>query len=97
MTAHEILILTISLFAGAVFGAAFFGGLWWTVLKAIRARNMVFIFLTSFVVRMTFVLTAFYFVGRAHPDRLAACLLGFIVGRILVVRAARPALTKNQA
>jgi F1F0 ATPase subunit 2 len=88
MTTHEILVLVIGLLAGVLIGAAFFGGLWWTVLHAVGARNPAPLFLASVLVRMTSALVGFYLVGSAHPDRLAACLLGFVGARFLIVRFA---------
>ena len=83
-------------FAGVAIGAAFFGGLWWTVLQGVRTRRPALLFLASFLLRMTFVLVAFYLVGTAHSDRLVSCLLGFVLGRFLVARLTRRAMTKNK-
>jgi F1F0 ATPase subunit 2 len=96
MSAHEIAALTLAFFTGVAVGAVFFGGLWWTVLKGVRTRRAALLFLSSFLLRTTFVLIAFYLVGTAHPDRLAACLLGFMLGRVLIVRLTRPAMTKGK-
>jgi len=38
---------------------------------------------------MSVVLTGFYFVGRGDWQRLATCLLGFVIGRIIVMRLTR--------
>jgi F1F0 ATPase subunit 2 len=96
MSTHEIAALTLVFFTGVAIGVAFFGGLWWTVLKAVRIRRAALLFLTSFLLRTTFVLIAFYLLGTAHLDRLAACLLGFVLGRVLIVRLTRPAMTKGK-
>ena len=96
MSTHEIAALTLVFFTGVAIGAAFFGGLWWTVLKGVRTRRAALLFLTSFLLRTTFVLIAFYLLGTAHLDRLAACLLGFVLGRVLIVRLTRPAMTKGK-
>ena len=96
MSTHEIAALTLTFFIGAAIGAAFFGGLWWTVLEGVRTRRATLLFLTSFLLRTTFVLIAFYLLGTAHLDRLAACLLGFVLGRVLIVRLTRGAMTKGK-
>jgi F1F0 ATPase subunit 2 len=96
MSTHEIAALTLVFFTGVAIGAVFFGGLWWTVLKGVRTRRAALLFLISFLLRTTFVLIAFYLVGTAHLDRLAACLLGFVLGRVLIVRLTRPAMTKGK-
>ena len=97
MSTHEIAALTLIFFTGVAIGAAFFGGLWWTVLKGVRTSRPALLFLASFLLRMTFVLIAFYLVGTAHSDRLAGCLLGFVLGRVLVTRLTRPAMTKDKS
>ena len=94
MSTHEIAALTLAFFTGVAIGAVFFGGLWWTVSKAVRRAAL--LFLTSFLLRTTFVLIAFYLVGAAQPERLAACLLGFMLGRVLMVRLTRPVMTKGK-
>jgi F1F0 ATPase subunit 2 len=96
MSTHEIAALTLVFFTGVAIGTLFFGGLWWTVLKGIRTRRAALLFLISFLLRTTFVLIAFYLVGTAHLDRLAACLLGFVLGRVLIVRLTRPAMKKGK-
>lgn len=96
MTTHEIVNLMLAFFAGVAIGAAFFGGLWWTVLQGVRTTRPALLFFASFLLRMTFVLIAFYLVGTAHSDRLVSCLLGFVLGRFLVARLTRPAMTKNK-
>ena len=96
MSTHEIAALTLVFFTGVAIGAAFFGGLWWTVLKGVRIRRAALLFLTSFLLRTAFVLIAFYLLGAAHFDRLAACLLGFVLGRALIVHLTRPAMRNGK-
>ena len=86
----------LAFFAGVAIGAAFFGGLWWTVLQGVRTRRPALLFLASFLLRMTFVLVALYLVGNAHSDRLVSSLLGFVLARVLVTRLTRPAMTKDK-
>ena len=95
MSTHEIAALTLAFFTGVAIGTAFFGGLWWTVSKAVR-RAAALLFLASFLLRTTFVLIAFYLVGAGQPERLLACLLGFMLGRLLIVRLTRPVMTKGK-
>ena len=86
MTINELLALTLSFGAGAGIGLAFFSSLWWTVSKGIHAQRPAALFAASFVARFALALIGFYAVGAAHPDRMAACLLGFVFGRLLVRR-----------
>ncbi len=86
---NEFLRLTLALVAGLVLGTIYFGGLWWTVHKGVTARQPALWFLGSLLLRMGLVLVGFYFVGRGDWRRLVACLLGFVIGRIIVMRLTR--------
>ena len=70
--------------AGVALAALFFGGLWWTVRLGTSARNPAVWFLGSLLLRMGVVLAGFYLVGGRHWDRLAACLVGFVMARLIV-------------
>jgi F1F0 ATPase subunit 2 len=83
---NELLQLALALPAGLLFGALFFGGLWWTVLKGVSARHPALWFGTSLLLRTTLVLAGFYFVAGENWKRLLLCLLGFIVARFVVIR-----------
>jgi F1F0 ATPase subunit 2 len=85
----EFLILAVASAAGLLLGAVFFGGLWWTVRKGVSSKRPAFLFLGSLLLRMSFVLVGFYFVGRGNWQRLMACLLGFIIARYCVIRLTR--------
>ena len=78
--------LTLSFVAGAFLGAIFFGGLWWTVQKAITSKQPAIWFLGSLLLRTGLIVTGFYLVAEGHWSRLVACLLGFLMARFLVVR-----------
>ena len=86
---NNFLILALALVAGILLGAIFFGGLWWTVLKGVAAKNAALWFLGSLLLRMAIVLAGFYFVGRGDWQRLVTCLLGFIIARFIVMRLTR--------
>lgn len=96
MSTDEIAALTLAFFIGVAIGAVFFGGLWWTVLLGVRTGKTALLYVGGFLLRTTFVLIAFYLAGRGHPDRLAASLLGFVLGRVLIVCLTRPAMTKGK-
>ena len=74
------------LLAGLLLGALFFGGLWWTVLKGVSARQPALWFGASLLLRTGIVLAGFYLVSGADWKRLLLCLLGFIVARFIVIR-----------
>lgn len=82
----EILQLALSLLAGTLLGVVFFGGLWWTVLKGISARQPALWFIASLLLRVGITLTGFYFVSGGDWQRLLACLLGFIIARLIATR-----------
>jgi len=83
---NEILLFILALFAGLLLGAIFFGGLWWTVLKGVAAKQPALWFSISLLLRLFITLTGFYIVAGADWKRLLACLTGFIVARIIIIR-----------
>lgn len=88
---NEALIAVLAGLAGLLLGAIFFGGLWWTVNKAVSSQRPALWFFGSFFVRMSIALGGFYFVSGGLWQRLLPCLLGFIVARVAVTRLTRPA------
>lgn len=82
----EILQLALSLLAGTLLGVVFFGGLWWTVLQGMSARQPALWFIASLLLRVGITLTGFYFVSGGDWQRLLACLLGFIIARLIATR-----------
>jgi F1F0 ATPase subunit 2 len=87
MAMNEMANLTWALLAGLSFGAMFFGGLWWTVRRSMSARHPAFWLLGSVMLRTSVALAGFYFVGRDDWERLVVCLVGFVLARIIVMRA----------
>ena len=77
-------------FGGGVgLSVLYFGGLWLTVRRVVAAEWPRSFLLGSFVVRTGLVLLGFYLVILWMGERwelLAACLLGFVVGRTILVR-----------
>jgi F1F0 ATPase subunit 2 len=86
---NDYVILAFALVAGLLLGAIFFGGLWWTVRKGVLSKHPAFWLLSSLLLRMGIALAGFYFVGRGNWERLVICLLGFVIGRIIVMRLTR--------
>ena len=70
--------------AGVLLGMAFFGGLWWTVRKALSSEHPALWFLTSLLLRTGLTLIGFWLVADGHWERLLVCLVGFVMGRHLV-------------
>jgi F1F0 ATPase subunit 2 len=80
----------IALAVGALLGAIFFGGLWWTVRNAVTASNPALYFLASLLLRTGIVLSGFYYVSGNGLLSVLLCLCGFIIARVVVTRFARP-------
>lgn len=75
-----------ALAAGLCLGTFFFGGLWWTTRRALASSHSAAWFMGSFVVRTGVTLGGFYLVGDGRWERLAVCLLGFIMARMAATR-----------
>ncbi|WP_339673799.1 ATP synthase subunit I [Dasania marina] len=86
---NEIVNLAASLFAGVVLGGFFFGGLWWTVQKAVASEHAAFWFLGSLMLRTAVVLLGFYFLMAGGWQHMLAALLGLFVARLIVMRLTR--------
>jgi F1F0 ATPase subunit 2 len=86
---RELLNLMLALFLGSFLGAAFFGGLWWTIRHGLSSKATALWFLGSILLRTAIVVTGFYLVGRGDWHRLLACLLGFLLARSLATRLTR--------
>ncbi|CAN5297678.1 ATP synthase subunit I [soil metagenome] len=81
---NEHLGLILPFLAGILLGAIFFGGLWWTICRAVDSRQPALWFLSSLLLRTSMALAGFYFVARGHWENLLLCLLGFVAARLAV-------------
>ena len=86
---NDILPLVMAGIAGLLLGVLFFGGLWVTVYKGATSERPALWFFGSFILRMSVALSGFYLVSGGHWLRMLTCLLGFALGRILVMRLTR--------
>jgi len=80
---NEFLLLSVPLGAGLLLGAAFFGGLWWTVNHAVSSKRPALWFIGSKLLRMGIALGGFYLVGGGRWERWLLCLLGFVLARLV--------------
>jgi F1F0 ATPase subunit 2 len=87
---NEPMSLAFALAMGVLLGAMFYGGLWWTVRRAVSSKRVALWFLGSLLLRMGLALTGLYFVAGGHWQPLLLCLLGFVLARIAVIRLTRP-------
>lgn len=74
---------------GALLGAGFFGGLWWTVRRGFLSSHPALWFFGSLILRMAVTMYGFYVLGGTDWRRWLACLAGFLTARILVHRLTR--------
>ncbi|WP_435961005.1 N-ATPase subunit AtpR [Immundisolibacter sp.] len=84
------LAFAFALAAGAALGAMFYGGLWWTVRRAVSSKRVALWFLVSLLLRMGLALAGLYFVSGGDWQRLLLCLLGFVLARLAVMWLTRP-------
>jgi F1F0 ATPase subunit 2 len=84
----------VALLAGVLLGTFFFGGLWWTIRKGVSSQRPVIWFFGSLLLRTTVVLAGFIFVAQGDWRRLVACLPGFFLARLLVMRFNRGPVEK---
>jgi F1F0 ATPase subunit 2 len=69
----------------------FFGGLWWTIQKAVSSKLPALWFMGSLLLRMSIAVGGFYLVGRDSWQRMLMCLLGFVIARLMVTWTTRQA------
>jgi F1F0 ATPase subunit 2 len=87
--------LTLALLAGVLLGSIFFGGLWWTIRQGISSRSPAVWFLCSLLLRTGISVSGFYFVSRGDWRKLLACLFGFLLARIFMMRLTRVPISKR--
>ena len=83
---RDALTLALACAAGGGLGVLFFGGLWWTVRRAVSSPLPALWFAGSLLVRTVAVVIGLYLVSRGDWKRLAACLVGFLAARVAVMR-----------
>lgn len=81
--------LALALIAGLLLGVIYFAGLWWTVRRGVAAKHVALWFFTSLLLRMSIVVSGFYFILGDDWKRLMAGLPGFMMARLLVMRFTR--------
>mgnify|MGYP000875655657 CR=1 FL=1 len=92
MTANTLLILALMFVVGLALGAFYFVSLWQTVRRLPETQKGARLLLVSFVLRLSVVLAAFYFLlNHGHWERLAVAMIGFVAMRkILTYRLGPP-------
>jgi F1F0 ATPase subunit 2 len=75
--------------SGLVLGTVFFGGLWWTVTRGLKATTPAVWFGLSALLRMALVVSGLYYLARLGLPSLIAGLCGLLVARAAIKRLAR--------
>lgn len=82
----HVLSISFAGLAGGLLGLLFFGGLWWTLRKAVASPRPALWVGVSLLVRMGGTAAGFVAIGAGDWRRLLSCLIGFWVARWLVLR-----------
>jgi len=73
--------------AGALLGACYFGGLWWTVRRMPRSQTPLLLYFGSLLIRSVAVLALVYGVLVQYGwHAVAVLLIGFVAARMLLIR-----------
>ena len=88
--------LLYSLLLGVLLGAVFFGGLWWTVRRAVASDRVALWFFGSFILRIVIVLAGFYLACGDDWHRWLAAALGFGIARVVIARIIRADIKPQQ-
>jgi F1F0 ATPase subunit 2 len=85
---NDVLHLILAVLSGVLLGAFFFGGLWWTINRSLASAQpaVLILILSSFLLRTTVAVGGFYIALQAGWQSLVACMLGFLVSRVVVTR-----------
>lgn len=81
----EISYMVFAFLSGLLLGALFFGGLWFSVKKAVASNMPALWVLSSFILRVSGALLGFYFIGLGNWKNLVICMMGFIIARFIVI------------
>lgn len=76
----------LSAVAGMGVGLFYYGGLWWTVRRLPHQGRPGVLFAVSFLVRSLLTVGAIYVITQGRLDTLAACMVGFVLMRVWLVR-----------
>ena len=83
---NDILALVLAAVGGVFLGTLYFGGLWWTLRTSLGSTRIGSRLLVSLLLRSGLCLSGFYIIGNGYPERFLACLLGFFIARIVVIK-----------
>lgn len=87
---NELPGIALALVAGAGLGVIFFGGLWLTLTRLPTTRWPMLLALGSLVGRMAITVIGLYLITSGSWQRLAACVVGLILSRQILIRRLHP-------
>ncbi|MEO8765752.1 MAG: ATP synthase subunit I [Ginsengibacter sp.] len=82
---NEASYMILAFIGGLLLGTLFFGGLWFTVKKAVTSKIPALWIFSSFFLRISIALIGFYFIGAGAWQRLIIAVIGFIAARFMVI------------
>jgi F1F0 ATPase subunit 2 len=83
---NDFPVLLLAATGGGFLGVFYFVGLRWTLRKALASKAAALWFLGSFLLRNGVCLYGIYWIGANDLLRILACLGGFIVARMIVIK-----------
>ena len=86
MTTRAIEMTAVAFICGLPLGVFYFGGLWWTICRAVASNSPAVWFLGSLLFRTIVAMAAFYWVSQGDWRRALSCLFGFLMARIAIQR-----------
>ncbi len=95
MTVTDALWLALALVVGLALGVVYFGGLWLTVKRLPTTRRPALLFFGSFLARTALVVAGIYLVMDGRWERVAVCLAGLLVARVVLTRRLGPACSSR--
>jgi len=90
------LALLVPLFVGLVLGGLFFGGLWWTVRRAVASPYVGLWLFCSLWLRLGCLLAGLYWTCGDQWQLWLAALLGVSVARWMLTRLTRPMVVTQE-
>lgn len=93
----SLILLMLGLLAGAVLGALFFGGLWWTSRRLLSGASSSGFLALSFVGRMVVLALGLIVLARMHPLLLVGAVPGLVAARVGWTRSVGPDTTASSA
>jgi F1F0 ATPase subunit 2 len=82
----DALRLVLAVFGGVGLSVVMVGGLWWTLRRLPATRRPALFALASFWGRLAIAAAGLYLITSGDWRRAVAALLGFLVGRTILVR-----------